>query len=216
MRINRVVVGVLLVGASQAESQGADTASRSATVTAWPRGATGAATIDGPDTTSMSPRCWLGCTGSLSRTTPREWQDAQQRTDGAQLLARRAPHPSSRDTARLPVRTQALPPSLPAGPEPTTGADTTRATRASIQRYLIEEWRRSEIEVADSLHHAVLVRISRTFDSAQRSTVSPEERMRILRQVDAVNRVNQFMWVERRGDVNRQADSAVRALQTSP
>jgi hypothetical protein len=62
----------------------------------------------------------------------------------------------------------------------------------------------------------VLMRISHTFDSALRSPVSEEERLRILRQVDGVNQVNQLMWFERRSDVNHQADSALRAMPISP
>ena len=84
-------------------------------------------------------------------------------------------------------------------------------SNAETQRYLIEEWRRSEVNIADSLHHAVLGRISRVFDSAQSSSVSPDDRLQIERHLDRINSINQLTWIERRIAIYRQADSAFRA-----
>ena len=89
------------------------------------------------------------------------------------------------------------------------------ASEVETERYLIEEWRRSELGIADSLHHAVLLRISRLFDSAQRATVSPDDRLRIDRQVDGINSINRMTWLERRVAVYRQADSAIEAIPGS-
>ena len=92
--------------------------------------------------------------------------------------------------------------------------NTSAAARIAAQRLWIEEWRNAELGVADSLHHAVLLRIWRLFDSAQ--TVSREGYAETLREVDAVNRMNDITWAKRRWEVIRQADSAQRTLPVSP
>jgi hypothetical protein len=216
MKIIRVAVSALLVGVAQARAQGTDSAVHgSTTATALPRPAS---TSDvrpdvRDDSTSMAPRCWLGCTGSLNTRAPAEWRDFQQAQAAIAVPTRRAQFPPTPVATRRPIPT-----SGPAGSTPiaTAAGDITPASPGDAQRYLVEEWRRSELGVADSLHHAVLMRISHTFDSAQRSSISQEERSHILRQVDGVDRVNQLMWLERRSDVNHQADSALRAMPTSP
>jgi hypothetical protein len=91
------------------------------------------------------------------------------------------------------------------------GADTSAAARVLAERFWIDEWRASELAVADSLHHATLVRITRLFDSVQSDSIPRDEYLRVLREVDAVDQMNQQMWLRRRWDVVRQADSALGA-----
>jgi hypothetical protein len=111
--------------------------------------------------------------------------------------------PGQKSGAQLPVASAAA-----RGVEAGT---TPPATEAQGRRFLIEEWRRSELNVVDSVHHVVLVRLGQLYDSAQRSTVSAGDQFRILQEIDVTNAANQFMWIERRADVNRTADSTARA-----
>jgi len=224
MKTLLMLIGALLVSATQANAQGTDTAVRRPTpptVSASTASGSGHANTGSADPAipaeppDLGPRCWLGCKGSLNHTMPGEWQNAQLRRQAAEALASHATRRSSADTARIRWQSSESSTSTPARPG-VPAPDTSRASPAEAQRYLIEEWRQTELEVADSVHHVVLVRIARTYDSAQQSTVSAEDRQRILRQVDGINQVNQVMWFERRRDVNHQADSAMRAVSVSP
>jgi hypothetical protein len=224
MKTLHVAVGVLmgsalLTSARHARAQAADTVAHNAPppppTTASKGGFVNAGTIP-DDPTDLSPHCWLGCKGTLNRTMPGEWQNIQLRRDEAQAAARRAKRPHVMDTIPLPFRTRELASASPTRAAAAAGPDSSPASPGDAQRYLIEEWRHAELEVADSVHHAVLVRISHTFDSAQGTTMSPEDRSRVLRQVDDINQVNQMMWAGRRVDVNHHADSALRVLSATP
>jgi hypothetical protein len=216
MKIICIAVSALVVGVAQARAQGPDSAVHgSTTASALPRptGISDQRADPHDDSTTMAPRCWLGCTGSLNTRAPAEWRDLQQAQAAIAVPGRRAQFTATAVAARRPIPTSGPPTSTPSA---TPAGEMAPASPGDAQRYLVEEWRRSELGVADSLHHAVLMRISHTFDSALRSPVSEEERLRILRQVDGVNQVNQLMWFERRSDVNHQADSALRAMPISP
>jgi hypothetical protein len=79
----------------------------------------------------------------------------------------------------------------------------------SAHVYLVEEWRRSELEVADSVHHAILESIVVLYDSAERSSVSAAARDRQLHVVDVMNQQNQWSWEAFRTTINQRADSAL-------
>lgn len=81
------------------------------------------------------------------------------------------------------------------------------------QQFLIEEWRHSEISVADSLYHDALMRITSTFDSAQRLRIDDAGRTRILRHLDALLDVTNYNWAMFRFQIKRRADSAWAALK---
>jgi hypothetical protein len=218
MRFNRVAVSLLFVGAAQAGAQGADTTSRAApTGTASASVANDATVFADPDTSKGVHRCWTACTGSLGRVPLSEWQAAQARRDVRELEIRRHQDPlAARNASDGPAI--APPPSrpLPSAPNPASGQSASTMSVADVWRYSIEEWRHAELEVADSMHHAVIVRLAYTFDSAQRAGVTSEEQLRILRQLSVIDHVNQLMWAERAWDVNRQADSAVKAILATP
>ena len=72
----------------------------------------------------------------------------------------------------------------------------------------IGEWRRSTLDAADSAHHAILTRITATFDSAQQPTVSPSDRYRILVTLDRINQANERTWMAITAEIHRMADSA--------
>lgn len=212
MRINRVAVSVLFIGAVQAGAQDADAAAHGKTTVTSP---VAALSFDGPDTSKPMVRCWMGCTGSLSRVALSEWQSPQAWRDLRELEARRKQNPLAfRDASGRPASAGTSSTSLPVAPGAPSGQNRSTISAADARRYSIEEWRRVELAVDDSVHHAVLVRLARTFDSAQ--ATSPEERPRILAQIDGLNHVNQLMWLERAWEVNRQADSALRAMTASP
>lgn len=103
-------------------------------------------------------------------------------------------------------------------PAPTTGAGPVavrnltaaeeRTARARANQYLIEEWRQAELGVADSVHHDVLLRIGRTFDSAQAAGVSGSTQRDLLTRLDRLAKANDYSWVFFRAQVNASADSA--------
>jgi hypothetical protein len=88
-----------------------------------------------------------------------------------------------------------------------------RAVRAQANRYLIEEWRQSQLGVADSVHHSVLLRIGTTFDSAQSAGVSGNAQRDLLARLDRLVRANDYSWIFFRTQVNVSADSANAASQ---
>jgi len=143
---------------------------------------------------------------------PGEWSRTQlQRRDSLAAEARRrSPALQSKTTQSNAGSAPERVPASAAG-DVAGGANARPATEAEGERFLIEEWRRSELDVADSVHHMVLLRLSRLYDSAQGRSISTDDRLRILRDVDGVNAANQVMWFERRTDVNRMADSTERA-----
>ncbi len=216
MKLCGLVASILLLGAVQARAQRADTVSRPAAspsvgTTNGPVGSTA------PDTVVAIPRCWLGCRNSLQRKGPAEWAGtARSRIDTLESHLSRRRHP----LAGAAVEASAAAPVAAAATTGESHGDVTvmpaspgsAASEVETERYLIEEWRRSELSIADSLHHAVLLRISRIFDSAQHATVSPDDRLRIERQVDGINSINQMTWLERRVAIYRQADSAIEAI----
>ncbi len=77
-----------------------------------------------------------------------------------------------------------------------------RAMRAQVNRYLIEEWRQSQLEVADSVHHSVLLRIGTTFDSATSAGVSANAQRDLMTRLDRLIRANEYSWVFFRTQVN--------------
>ncbi len=206
---------LLLIGATEAAAQRADSAGHTGGPS-LPAPGSGVAPQDSPGrwADGTAPTCWLGCKGSLQVKAPGEWSKMQAvRQDSLAARTRRRSLANWAGGARE---------SNPGSPgqrasgsgaaESAGGASTRPATEAEGQRFLIEEWRRSELEVADSVHHLVLVRLNRLYDSAQSRSVSPGDRLRILREVDGVNVANQVMWLERRTDVMRTADSTARAV----
>jgi hypothetical protein len=83
------------------------------------------------------------------------------------------------------------------------------------QQFLIEEWRHSEIGVADSVYHDALMRITATFDSAQRARINDADRTSILRRLDALLDANSYTWTMFRFEIRRRADSALAALKAT-
>ena len=80
-----------------------------------------------------------------------------------------------------------------------------------VQRYLADEWRRTELNIVDSLRHAALERIYAAYQSTQRASLSDAERTAVLVRLDAMNRGSAEVWLALRDDINRRADSAARA-----
>ena len=74
-------------------------------------------------------------------------------------------------------------------------------------RLEIIEWRRSALEAAESAHHAILERITASFDSAQQPRVSQRERLNILTKLDRINQANESTWIAITNEINRMADS---------
>jgi len=89
-------------------------------------------------------------------------------------------------------------------------------TPDSAARLLISEWRRSAIEAADSAHHAILLRISASYDSAQLSRLSPSDWGRVLVRLDRINEANQTTWAAITSEIDRMADSATVANGGAP
>lgn len=212
-------VGILLVGAIQAAAQGTDSAASRTNQTSG-SAASSLATTD-PADEDLTPHCWLGCrsTLNLQRSAPAEWtMSSHVRVDTLVAFLKRNGKPivppgvqqARKDTARL--ASDAARADGAQRPVAPVAATISPASEADGERYLIEEWRHSEAGIADSIHHDVLTRLSRLYDSAQRSNVSADARLRIVQQVDGMNALNQLMWLQRRADVNRQADSALRAV----
>lgn len=217
MHTIRLMASVFLAAATQAAAQSADTARKPVDRSISDAGGVTARAPGDQD--PLTPHCWLGCRGSLQHTMPAEWgMNSRSRMDTLASLLRRKPHPVVPEGVRQtlaasrgsvsPAATLAPAVSDSGGGAPARPA----ATEADGERYLIEEWRRSEVDIADSIHHVVLLRLAGEYDSAQRSTVSTGDRARILQDVDGINTINQLMWLQRRAEVNRQADSALRAL----
>ena len=88
-----------------------------------------------------------------------------------------------------------------------------RAVRAQANRYLVEEWRQSQLGVADSVHHNVLLRIGATFDSGQAAGVTGNAQRDLLVRLDRLIRANEYSWLYFRAQVNVSADSANAATQ---
>ncbi len=228
MQPTRLAICLLLIGATEAASQRVDSAGRSsASGPSFPGLGSGVAPQSTPGQwgDGTAPTCWLGCKGSGQPKAPAEWLTMQ--------LARRDSLAARTRRGSLALRTGAgestpgSPAQRPSGSpgqrisgsgatEVAVDASGRPATEAEGQRFLIEEWRRSELDVADSVHHVVLVRLNRLYDSAQGRSVSTDNRLRILREVDGINAANQVMWLQRRADVMRAADSAARASGLLP
>jgi hypothetical protein len=81
------------------------------------------------------------------------------------------------------------------------------------QRFLVEEWRRTEIGVADSVYHDALMRITATFDSAQHAPIDDAQRTIILRRLDALLDANNYTWVRFRSQIMQRADSALATIK---
>ncbi len=115
------------------------------------------------DDSDATPHCWLGCKRSLQRTSPTEWSaSTQSRIDSLESHLKRDRHPLApaaiRANEAAPV-SAATTMNYVAHVEAEAASATSRTSNAETQRYLIEEWQRSELNIADSLHHAVLKRI---------------------------------------------------------
>jgi hypothetical protein len=83
------------------------------------------------------------------------------------------------------------------------------------QRFLIEEWRRAELGVADSVYHRALQGIVGTFDSAQRAHTQDPARTRLLQRLDGLLAVHNYTWSVFRAQIMRRADSALVDLTPS-
>jgi hypothetical protein len=90
------------------------------------------------------------------------------------------------------------------------------AVRAQAQRYLVEEWRQAQLEVAASVHHAVLLRIGATQDSASAAGMTGGARTDLLRKLTDQARANDYSWYIFRSEVNTQADAARLSPTASP
>jgi hypothetical protein len=220
MQPTRLAICLLLVGATEVAAQGADSIGRSNSPgPSSPGLGSGVA----PDATpgrwadGTAPTCWLGCRGSLQAKAPTEWSKMQVvRQDSLAARTRRRSLALRLGAGESTSGSAAERTSGAGAAEIADGPSTRPATEAEGQRFLIEEWRRSEFEVADSVHHVVLLRLNRLYDSAQGRSVSPDDRLRILRDVDGINVANQVMWFQRRNAVMRTADSTARALGLPP
>jgi hypothetical protein len=82
------------------------------------------------------------------------------------------------------------------------------AVRVQANRYLVEEWREAQLQVADSVHHDVLLRIGATFDSAQSTGMTGSARTELFERLDRLAKANQYSWLLFRSQVNLRADSA--------
>jgi hypothetical protein len=211
-----LAASLMLLAGTQARAQRPDTASH-------PKASQSVGTTNGPDgprdldNSDVTPHCWLGCRHSLQRTSPTEWSaPTPSRIDTLEARLKGDRHPLApaaiRATHAAPVSAAATTTESRGDIAGSAASAASTTSNAETQRYLIEEWRRSELNIADSLHHAVLGRISRVFDSAQRASVLPDDRLQIERQVDRINSMNQLTWIERRVAVYLQADSAMRAV----
>jgi hypothetical protein len=220
MRSIWLAIGLVLIGAARTAAQKSDSAASQGAQLS-PVAGTGPATQAGEGQwgDGQTARCWVGCTGSLGRPASSEsakqsgWDGGEDSTEARLRQVRQA-------VLRSQARPAAVSPGAgaPAVQAATRadGASTTPATEAQGTRYLIDEWRRAELGIADSIHHAVLIRITHTYDSAQRSSLTDDQRTRVLREVDGINDMNQMMWFKRRGEVNRTADSLARASGLPP
>jgi hypothetical protein len=219
MRSIWLAIGLLLIGAAGTAAQKPDSVAsqgaQSSPVAGAGPAAQGAAGQWGD---GQKEQCWVGCTGSLGRPAPVEWakQSAWGGVDSAEARLRHAQRPVVRGQAKPAAGSPGAATSAVQGATRADSASTAPATEAQGERYLIEEWRRAELDIADSIHHAVLIRLTRMYDSAQRSSLTGDERARVLREVDGINDMNQMMWFKRRGDVSRTADSLVRASGLPP
>ncbi|GEM_PF-7099783 len=171
------------------------------------------------DLRDLKHQCWLNCRTSFGRASPSQVQGARALQEAMEQLAHASPPPSARRRVAVPAAERVMrggrgAATLPAGPDDSSSG--TATSGAEVGRYLIEEWRRAELDVADSVHHVFLDRIFATFDSTQRSAAEPEARARLLEQLDLLNGMNQLAWVRMRAEVNRRADSAEGAPPPPP
>jgi len=104
-------------------------------------------------------------------------------------------------------------------PVATGGAQVTHVVAAAriesaetAQRFLVEEWRRTELAVADSVHHANIQQLVTAFDSLGRPGVPDSTRVEGLRRLDRLNHANQFTWLMFKAEIIRRADSAMARL----
>jgi hypothetical protein len=219
MRSNWLAIGLLLIGAARTAAQKSDSVASQGAQSS-PAAAAGPAAqgAQGQWGDGQTAHCWVGCTGSLSRPAPAEWarQSAWGGVDSMEAHLRHAKPPVVRSQAEPAAVSQEAPPSAIREATHADSAGAAPATEAQGERYLIDQWQRAELDVADSIHHAVLTRITRMYDSAQRRSLTDDERVRVLREVDGINDMNQMMWFKRRGDVNRTADSLLRASGVPP
>jgi hypothetical protein len=97
-----------------------------------------------------------------------------------------------------------------------SGAAAPGLSSRDATRVEINEWRRATLEAADSAHHAILERLTASFDSAQQPRISPRERQRILITLDRINQANEGTWYAITSEINRMADSATAANAADP
>jgi hypothetical protein len=126
------------------------------------------------------------------------------RTNAGGWRGSRSPGASDTDV-RATVRTVTTVPTAGAAGAP--GASSGSGIDASTQRYLVEEWRAAELEVADSVHHSNLERIFAAFQAMNRSRLSDEQRKDVLSRLDRLNQINTYSWIKFRIDIIREADS---------
>ncbi len=160
----------------------------------------------------LTPTQWLFGSGQYQKLTQPSYHSVTMMRARMPDLADMQPAPTAVSPEYAALLRLTVPPPTPA----TTAADSTRnltpaeerAMRAQANRYLIEEWRQSQLEVADSVHHSVLLRIGTTFDSAQSAGISANAARDLLARLDRLIRANEYSWVFFRTQVNVSADSA--------
>jgi hypothetical protein len=135
--------------------------------------------------------------------------DAQARGTWGLALDRAGAGPAGGgSTGSSRAATPAVPRRAATPPVGDSGARSAASERA-VNRFLVEEWRRTELDVADSVHHANLERIFVQFDSAQRIHLPDSERNRILVQLDRMNSSNDYAWLIFKAEINRRANDAL-------
>jgi hypothetical protein len=90
------------------------------------------------------------------------------------------------------------------------------AVKAQAEGYLVEEWRQAQLEVADSVHHELLLRIGTTYDSADAAGVTGAARTDLLHRLNDQARTNDYSWYLFRSEVNTRADAARLSNSSQP
>jgi hypothetical protein len=163
-----------------------------------------------PSQNDLTPTQWLfgSNIGTKMSQTPTMVTLAASANSGWAAVQARADHALSAATE---ARSQTRPPA--AAPDAAQMQPTPAGQSLTPQRFLIEEWRHTEIGVADSVYHDALMRITAAFDSTQRAPIDDAARTSVLRRLDALLDASNYTWVMFRAQIRRRADSALAALK---
>lgn len=166
-----------------------------------------------PSQNDLTPTQWLfgSNIGAKLSHTPTRVTLAASANSGWAAVQAHADQALSAATTKVLAKTR--PPAAASGAaqlQPTPDTDS-----LTPQRFLIEEWRHTEIGVADSVYHEALLRITATFDSTQRAPINDAARTSVLRRLDALLDASNYTWVIFRSEIRRRADSALAALKTT-